>query len=165
MLTIILHNNDVLRLVSFQKEMIKILNCEHCIFVQNYPLWINAAPLTQLLEKKEEVDFQNLTKDELKSISKRIKKIQILKPEFLKDDSLVSPVIFYTADDKKYQTSLVLLKKLSGKIQGKKNPPEKDFEQFPMDIKTFRLGTKTEQAFYKGGKLLGIKDSVWVTAR
>lgn len=164
MLTIILHNNDVLRLVSFQKEMIKNLNCEHSIFVQNYPLWIDAAPLTQLLEKKDE-DFQNLTKDELKSISKKINKIQILKPEFLKDESLVSPIVFYTADEKKYSSSLVLLKKLSGKIQGKKNPPEKDLEQFPMDIKTFRLGTKTEQAFYKGGKLLGIKDSVWVTAR
>ena len=164
MLTVILHNNDVLRLVSFQKTMIKILNCEHCIFVQNYPLWIDAAPLSPLLEKKDE-DLQNLTKDELKSISKKINKIQILKPEFLKDESLVSPVVFYTADEKKYSSSLVLLKKLSGKIQGKKNPPEKDLEQFPMDIKTFRLGTKTEQAFYKGGKLLGIKDSVWVTAR
>ena len=164
MLTVILHNNDVLRLVSFQKTMINFLNCEHCTFVQNYPLWIDAAPLSPLLEKKDE-DFQNLTKDELKSISKKIKKIQILKPEFLKDESLVSPVVFYTADEKKYSSSLVLLKKLSGKIQGKKNPPEKDLEQFPMDIKTFRLGTKTEQAFYKGGKLLGIKDSVWVTAR
>lgn len=156
MLQILLHNNDILRLVQIQKMMIKELNSDGEVYIQNYPLWIDA----DILGNDKDLSGE-LSKEELKIITKKIKSLKIEKPFYnAQKKSFYSTVTFFTADNKELTSTLLILKK----YKGKKNPPEKDnawSSGFPMDIKTFRIGLSAVNQFSKKGFLYSIKDFVW----
>lgn len=122
MIVIIPHQTEELKLIRFQKELIKQLNYQKDIFYAQQPLWIEIE------------DFSPSSKEELKELSKKLKNLRF--SSLKKDDEgfFLQAEIEY--EEKKLFYRLPLLHLYKGQIPqsplNKKCPVE--------ELKIFRLG-------------------------
>lgn len=143
MLVLILHPTEELKLIRFQKELIKEFNQEGCIFYSHQPLWIEIE------------NFSAGTKEELKEISKGISSINFTSLENDDEEIFLTAEIEYRGE--KIKSQLPLLHLYRGKM-----PSVLDHKKCPVEeIKIFRLGipyqyTETSQS---------LSDSIWHKAK
>lgn len=124
MTVIIPHPTEELKLIKFQKELIKILNTEGKIYYAHQPLWL---PLPE--------EYSANTKAELKTMGKNIKQIKILSPEY-KNSDVQLPVMI---DDKKVFLPLLHFYKKNGS-QSTENISLPQLPPCPVSLfKIFRL--------------------------
>lgn len=156
MYIIVLHPDDELKIIQFQKQIIS-LNYDSMKLIKKIPLWI---PLKFLphndFPQKYDSDSTSQIKS-LKTISKLISKIQIQAPE-VKDD-LYSCQVKITFDNKDYFTELPLLQFLQKPDSAVKikNPLEENI--LPMDLKIFRIADAVSLS--EKNNAFAIEDSVW----
>ena len=122
MICIILHADDKLKLLKYQKSLIA-LNHPAVTLIRKNPLWISLP-----------ADTNNLSE-----ISKEIQKITIDEPQ-LKGDDIKSEVnIVFNNKELKSELTFLSVYKAHSNNNGKieiKNPPDLSF---PMDLKIFRI--------------------------
>lgn len=82
MVVIIPHPTEELKLIKFQKELIKLLNFEGKVYYAHQPVWF---------ELPEE--FSADSKTDLKNIGKHINQITVFSPEYHKDDVVIPIMI------------------------------------------------------------------------
>lgn len=134
MLCLVLHKDDELSLVKYQKQFIKENNCPSSIFMAIYPLHI---PLDVSKNNDE------YSKEELKTKANLIKEITIQKPFWdLQTNKLLSKV---TVNSKGGEQTVLL--PLISLVQKKEAMDLKitlplDSNIFPKTIKIFRLANK-----------------------
>lgn len=131
MICLVLHKDDELPLIKYQKQFIKANNCPSSIYVAIYPLYI---PLDE---------SSVLTKEELKTKAGKITQITIHEPQWESDtNQLISKVTIKNKNDE--QTSLLPLISLVQKKEAMDNkislPLFTNF--FPKNIKIFRVANK-----------------------
>lgn len=137
MIVIIPHPTEELKLIHFQKELINLYNSDDVILYSSQVLWI------------EMENFSAETKENLKSISKDIKKVTL--SSLLEDDDSLFIKVEIEYQDKKLISRMPLLKLYRGKLPpiNKKCPVE--------NLKIFRLGIPS--VYEKNVKSLS--DFVW----
>lgn len=141
MFVIIPHPTEELKLINFQKKVISSINDNNFCLVSAFPFWINF--------------YTSIT--DLKKAAKNIKAISILKPEW-KNNSLCSSVIIENKDSREtLQSTLILLEDIKKSC---KEPciPAGLTEDFPINLKIFRLGIASENSIEHSK---AIQESVW----
>ncbi|MCR5189273.1 MAG: hypothetical protein K6C97_10085 [Treponema sp.] len=122
MLVVIPHPTEELKLIRFQKELIKEVNQGGCILYAHQPLWIELE------------DFSAGSKEELKKLSKEISSISFSSLEMDDEDVFLNTEVDFQG--KKFLYQLPLLHLYKGKmpsvLSNKKCPVE--------ELKIFRLG-------------------------
>ncbi len=122
MIVIIPHSTEELKIIRFQKELIKDFNRDGCIFYAHQPLWIEIE------------GFSTDSKEELKELSKKIGHVTLSSLKNDDDEFFLQAEIEF--EDKKLSGHLPLLHLYKGKISEKRTNKKCPVEE----LKIFRLG-------------------------
>lgn len=143
MVVIIPHPTEELKLIKFQKELIRQLNTDSKVYYAHQTLWLKLSE-----------NFSASTKSELKAIGQSISQINFFPPEYQNDD-VVIPVMI---DGTKFFLPLVHLYKKNGN----KGPESNSLPSLPScpvsSLKIFRIAISEQLS--ENSQVL--TDSVWI---
>lgn len=172
MTVIIPHQNDDLKLIRLQDNLIRELNndndkAENTLFYKSVPLWID---ITKISEETEDIPQEN-KKGKLKNIAVTIKKVTVKKLVY--DNNKISALveIIKSSDnshsDYTYETKLPVINEYKTKESSyqyeekKKNYIENIIEEInkdtEMNLKVFRVGAAHKPL----DNSFAISESVW----